>query len=97
MKTYLTWILATLATTALAQTPAPDAITLMSMSRFDEAKTRLTRSAQQNPSMQANFDVGYGYLRAGQPGHHNISQVRSGAELILVLPHWYEPVRIDTY
>lgn len=67
MKTYLTWILALLATTAWAQTPAPDAITLMSMGRFDEAKTLLTRNAQQNPSMQTNFEVGYGYLRAGQP------------------------------
>lgn len=67
MKTYITLLLAGAATTALAQTPAPDATTLMSMGRFGEAKALLTRNAQQNPSMQTNFDAGYGYLRAGQP------------------------------
>ncbi len=68
MKTYVTlWLLAGLTTSALAQTPAPDAITLMSMGRFGEAKTLLIRDAQRNPSMQTNFDVGYGYLSAGQP------------------------------
>ncbi len=51
----------------LAQTPAPDANTLMNMGRFDEAKSLLVRNARQNPSMQTNFDAGYGYLRAGQP------------------------------
>ncbi len=55
--------------TVLAQTPAPapDATTLMNMARFGEAKALLMRNAQQNPSMQTNFDAGYGYLRAGQP------------------------------
>ena len=52
---------------ALAQTPAPDATTLMNLGRFDEAKQLLVRNAQQNPSLQTNFDAGYGYLRAGQP------------------------------
>ncbi|GAB3554593.1 tetratricopeptide repeat protein [Spirosoma fluminis] len=69
MKTYITLFLAGAVTAALAQTPTstPDATTLMNMGRFGEAKALLTRSAQQNPSMQANFDAGYGYLRAGQP------------------------------
>ena len=60
-------LLSGLAGTTLAQTPAPDANTLMNLGRFDEAKTLLIRNAQQNPSAQTNFDAGYGYLRAGQP------------------------------
>ncbi|GAB3498371.1 hypothetical protein GCM10027341_19910 [Spirosoma knui] len=69
MKTYITLFVAGAVTTALSQTPtpAPDAATLMNMGRFGEAKALLTRNAQQNPSMQTNFDAGYGYLRAGQP------------------------------
>ncbi|GAB2567414.1 tetratricopeptide repeat protein [Spirosoma areae] len=72
MKTYLITLLTTVATagvatTALAQTQAPDAATLMNMGRFGEVKAQLIRNAQQNPSMQTNFDAGYGYLRAGQP------------------------------
>ncbi|WP_461052231.1 tetratricopeptide repeat protein [Spirosoma arcticum] len=68
MKTQLTIVLLSgLTGTALAQTPAPDATTLMSVGRFDEATQLLSRNAQQNPSMQANFDAGYGYLRAGKP------------------------------
>lgn len=59
--------LVVVATTALAQTAAPDAQTLMNMGRFEEAKALLTRNARQNPTMQSNFDAGYGYLRAGQP------------------------------
>ncbi|MBC8152727.1 MAG: tetratricopeptide repeat protein [Bacteroidetes bacterium] len=53
--------------TVLAQTPAPDAATLMSAGQFNEAKQLAVRKAQQSPSMQANFDAGYSYLRAGQP------------------------------
>ncbi|MCK8494794.1 tetratricopeptide repeat protein [Spirosoma sp. RP8] len=67
MKTYITLFLSGLAVTTLAQTPTPDANTLMNLGQFDEAKTLLSRNAQQNPSMQTNFDAGYGYLRAGQP------------------------------
>ncbi len=75
MKTYsalltLTGLVGTLLSgTVLAQTSpaAPDATALMSMGRFDEAKTTLIRNAQQQPSMQTHFDAGYGYLRAGQP------------------------------
>ncbi|RYC69400.1 tetratricopeptide repeat protein [Spirosoma sordidisoli] len=52
---------------ASAQTPAPDAPTLMNMGRFDEAKQKLRQDAQQNPGMQTYFNAGYGYLRAGQP------------------------------
>ena len=72
METYLTRLLAVaatagIATSALAQAPTPDAATLMSMGRYEEAKTMLSRQAQQSPSMQTNFDAGYGYLRMGQP------------------------------
>ncbi|QJW91534.1 tetratricopeptide repeat protein [Spirosoma taeanense] len=68
MKTHITlFLLVGLAGSALAQTPAPDASTLMSLGRFDEAKQLLNRNAQQNPSIQTYFDAGYGYLRAGQP------------------------------
>ncbi len=67
MKTYITLFLSGLAVTTLAQTPTPDANTLMNLGQFDEAKTLLSRNAQQNPSMQTYFDAGYGYLRAGQP------------------------------
>lgn len=68
MKTQLTTlILSGFAGAALAQTPAPDANTLMNLGRFTEAKQLLNRTAQQNPSMQTYFDAGYGYLRAGQP------------------------------
>ncbi|GAB3768552.1 hypothetical protein GCM10028818_03180 [Spirosoma horti] len=68
MKAQLTSLLLTgFAGAALAQTPAPDANTLMNLGRFDDAKQLLIRNAQQSPSMQTNFDAGYGYLRAGQP------------------------------
>ncbi|MBC3784681.1 tetratricopeptide repeat protein [Spirosoma utsteinense] len=68
MKTHINCLLLTaLVGTALAQTPAPDAATLMNLGRFDEATQLLTHNARQNPSMQAYFDAGYGYLRAGQP------------------------------
>lgn len=68
MKTKLALLLFTgLAGTALAQSPTPDATTLMSMGRMDEAKYLLSRNAQQNPTVQSYFDAGYGYLRAGQP------------------------------
>ena len=53
--------------TVFAQTPAPDATTLMSEGRFAEARQLSVRAAQQNPSMQTNFDAGYSYLRTGQP------------------------------
>ena len=49
MKTKLTAFLLTgIAGSVLAQTPAPDANTLMNMGRFDEAKALLTRTAQQS-------------------------------------------------
>ncbi|WP_020605407.1 tetratricopeptide repeat protein [Spirosoma spitsbergense] len=68
MKTKLIFSLLTgLAGTALAQAPTPDATTLMSMGRVNEAKYLLSRSAQQSPTVQSYFDAGYGYLRAGQP------------------------------
>ncbi|GAB3717908.1 hypothetical protein GCM10027592_60410 [Spirosoma flavus] len=68
MKTHLTYLLLSgLASATLAQTPAPDATTLMNLGRFDEANVLLTRNAQQNPSIQTYFDAGYGYLRAGKP------------------------------
>ena len=68
MKTQLTLvILAGTVSAALAQSPAPDASTLMNLGRFDEAKRLLSQSAQQTPSRQTYFDAGYGYLRAGQP------------------------------
>ncbi|GAB3575045.1 hypothetical protein GCM10027578_38590 [Spirosoma luteolum] len=52
---------------ALAQSPAPDATTLMNMGRFAEATTLLRKAVEAEPSMQHTFDLGYGYLRAGQP------------------------------
>jgi len=68
MKTKLTALLLTgLTGAALAQAPAPDAISLMNMGRFGEAKQMLTRTAQQTPTMQSTFAAGYAYLRAGQP------------------------------
>lgn len=69
MKAQLTFLLLTgLAGAALAQqTPTPDATTMMSMGRMDEAKYLLRQQAQQAPSVQSYFDAGYGYLRAGQP------------------------------
>ncbi|MBD2757620.1 tetratricopeptide repeat protein [Spirosoma validum] len=68
MKTQLTLLfLSGLAGATLAQTPAPDANTLINLGRFDEAKTILVRNAQQSPSVQTYFDAGYGYLRSGQP------------------------------
>jgi tetratricopeptide (TPR) repeat protein len=68
MKTKLIFSLLTgLAGTALAQAPTPDATTLMSMGRVNEAKYLLSRNAQQSPTVQSYFDAGYGYLRAGQP------------------------------
>ncbi|WP_420149867.1 tetratricopeptide repeat protein [Spirosoma sp.] len=67
MKTYITLFLSGLAVTTLAQTPAPDANTLMNLGRLEEAKAILVRNAQQNASVQTYFDAGYGYLRAGQP------------------------------
>lgn len=68
MKTKLTFLLLSGVTvSALAQTPAPDATTLMSMGRFNEAKQLLAQKAQQSPAIQSYFDAGYGYLRAGQP------------------------------
>lgn len=68
MKTHITLLLLTaLAGTALAQSPTSDATSLMALGRFDEAKQLLVRNAQQNPTMQSNFEAGYGYLRAGQP------------------------------
>lgn len=50
-----------------AQTPAPDATTLMNLGRFDEASQLLRQRAQQSPSAETYFGAGYGYLRAGQP------------------------------
>ncbi|XWW44883.1 tetratricopeptide repeat protein [Fibrella sp. USSR17] len=70
MKTQLILLAAISLTSALpaaAQTPAPDATTLMSMGRLNEAKQLLTRNAQQTPTAESNFLAGYGYLRAGQP------------------------------
>ncbi|AKD54055.1 tetratricopeptide repeat protein [Spirosoma radiotolerans] len=68
MKTQLTCLLFSgVAGAIYAQTPTPDANTLMNLGRFDEAKIILTQNAQQNPSAQTYFDAGYGYLRAGQP------------------------------
>ena len=68
MKTKLTFLLLSgLTVSALAQTPAPDPTTLMSMGRNDEAKHILAQKAQQSPTVQSYFDAGYGYLRAGQP------------------------------
>lgn len=68
MKTHIKLLLLTgLTTTALAQTPTTDPTTLMSLGRFSEATQLLARQAQQTPSMQAYFDAGYGYLRAGKP------------------------------
>lgn len=67
LLTALTVITILLYRSALAQTPVPDATTLMNTGRFDEAKQKLRQNAQQNPSMQTYFDAGYGYLRAGQP------------------------------
>ncbi|MBO0950719.1 tetratricopeptide repeat protein [Fibrella forsythiae] len=52
---------------ALAQTPAPDATTLLSMGRSSEARQLLIQNARQNPSAQTYFQAGYGYLRIGQP------------------------------
>ncbi|GAB3939643.1 hypothetical protein GCM10028805_00360 [Spirosoma harenae] len=68
MKTKLTYLLLSgLASAALAQTPSPDATTLMNLGHFDEANRMLSRNARQNPSIQTYFDAGYGYLRAGKP------------------------------
>ncbi|GAB4000939.1 hypothetical protein GCM10028807_55540 [Spirosoma daeguense] len=68
MKTQLTCLLLLgLSGATSAQTPAPDAATLMNLGRFDEANRMLTRNAQQNPSIQTYFDAGYGYLRSGKP------------------------------
>ena len=68
MKTKLIFSLLTgLAGTALAQAPTPDATTLMSMGRVNEAKYLLSQNAKQSPTVQSYFDAGYGYLRAGQP------------------------------
>ena len=68
MKAHIPFLLLSgLAVTTLAQTPAPDANTLMNLGRFDEAKLLLSRNARQSPSVQTYFDAGYGYLRAGQP------------------------------
>lgn len=68
MKTQLTFlVLSGLAGATLAQTPAPDANTLMNLGRFDVAREMLAQKAQQNPSAQTYFDAGYGYLRSGQP------------------------------
>ncbi len=50
-----------------AQTPTPDATTLMTLGRFNEAHQLLNKAATQSPSMQTYFDAGYGYLRSGQP------------------------------
>ncbi|GAB4020726.1 hypothetical protein GCM10028808_63190 [Spirosoma migulaei] len=68
MKTHLSILLLSgLACSVTAQTPTPDANTLMSLGRFDEAAQVLSRTAQQSPSDQTIFDAGYGYLRAGKP------------------------------
>ncbi|GAB4053937.1 tetratricopeptide repeat protein [Spirosoma litoris] len=68
MKTHLLILLLSgLAGSVTAQTPTPDANTLMSLGRFDEAAQVLSRTAQQNPSDQTIFDAGYGYLLAGKP------------------------------
>jgi len=70
MKTQLILLAAIALTSTLpaaAQAPAPDATTLMSMGRLNEAKQLLTRNARQSPSAESNFQAGYGYLRAGQP------------------------------
>ncbi|MEZ0486168.1 tetratricopeptide repeat protein [Fibrella aquatica] len=70
MKTHLL-VLAAITLTGtlpvLAQTPAPDATTLMSMGRTTEAKQLLKQKAMQSPSIDSYFQAGYGYLRAGQP------------------------------
>lgn len=68
MKTYLSILLLSgLASSVTAQTPTPDANTLMSLGRFNEAAQVQSRNAQQSPSDQTIFDAGYGYLRAGKP------------------------------
>jgi tetratricopeptide (TPR) repeat protein len=67
MNTQLTILLSGLASVALAQTPTPDAATLMNQGQFAEATQLLRRNAEQTPSMQSYFEAGYGYLRAGKP------------------------------
>lgn len=54
-------------TTALGQSPTSDATTLINLGQYQAATHLLRHNAEQSPSMQAYFDAGYGYLRAGQP------------------------------
>jgi tetratricopeptide (TPR) repeat protein len=68
MKTYITSLLLSGSVgITFAQTPAPDANTLINVGRFDEARQVLNQNAQKQPSAQTYFDAGYGYLRSGQP------------------------------
>ena len=55
------------AISVVAQTPAYDSNSLLSMGRFSEAHRLLTQNAQKTPSMHAYFEAGHGYLRTGQP------------------------------
>lgn len=50
-----------------AQSPAPDANTLINLGRFEEAKQHVQQEATQKPSAESYFLAGYVYLRAGQP------------------------------
>ncbi|WP_375446639.1 tetratricopeptide repeat protein [uncultured Fibrella sp.] len=68
MRTQLFLLAAiTLTSTLPAIAQAPEATTLMSMGRVNEAKQILARNARQSQSAETYFQAGYGYLRAGQP------------------------------
>src|SRR5689334_1842341 len=68
MKIYLSFLLVfSPVVSALAQAQSPNATELLSLGRFQEATQLLRQNALQNPSLQTNFDAGYGYLRSGKP------------------------------
>ncbi|RRA98809.1 tetratricopeptide repeat protein [Larkinella rosea] len=68
MKIYLSFLLVfSPVVSALAQAQSPNATELLSLGRFQEATQLLRQNARQNPSLQTNFDAGYGYLRSGKP------------------------------